>query len=133
MADLESKDRKLAARMAALTLALGEDAPSQVKTAMESLLGGQPLARRRAFIKFYLKALSREIRQNQLVLEHAGPVTEEMIREVAVAFAARTGKKFSVVTEENPDLLGGIRVRHGDNIYDASVAGRLETLASSVR
>jgi F-type H+-transporting ATPase subunit delta len=132
MAELDPKSRKLAKRLAVLTVQAGDSAPTEVKAALEKLVGDRPLAERRSFIKAYLRYLEREFAAQQLVVEHAGPLTEEAVREVAVAFAAQTGRRFTVVTRENPELIGGLRLINGDNVYDASIAGRLSRLAASV-
>ena len=42
----------------------------------------------------------------------------------------KTGRKLIVVERENPALIGGIRVRLGDDEYDASIAGKLARLAA---
>lgn len=132
MADLDPKSRKLAKRLAELTVTAGADAPAQVNAALTKLIGARPLVERRAFIKAYLRLLERALRESQLIVEHAGPLDEASIREIAVAFAAKTGRKFEVIPRENPSLLGGLRLILGDNVYDASIAGRLDRLAASV-
>lgn len=132
MADLDPKSRKLAKRLAELTADAGDATPSEVKAALEKLIGHRPLAERRLFVKVFLRYLERVIAERQLVVEHAGPVSEEAIREMAIAFAANSGRKFTVVTRDNPALIGGLRLINGDNVYDASIAGRLSRLAASV-
>ena len=132
MAELDPKSRKLAKRLAVLTVQAGDSAPTEVKAALEKLVGDRPLAERRSFIKAYLRYLEREFAAQQLVVEHAGPLSEGAVREVAIAFAANAGRKFTVVTRENPELIGGLRLINGDNVYDASIAGRLNRLAASV-
>lgn len=131
MADLDPTSRKLARRLAYFTVQAGENAAGQVTAALQRLVGDRPLAERRAFIKVYLNDLRREISANQLAISHAGPLSEDMVRDIANAFSARSGRSFSVVTEEKPELIGGFRLTQGDNVYDASIAGRLERLAAS--
>ena len=59
----------------------------------------------------------------------AGPALEASVRE---QLSRRYGHGLSIRFETNPSLVGGLRVRVGSDIYDGSVAGRLEQLASSL-
>lgn len=59
----------------------------------------------------------------------AGPTLEASVRE---QLSRRYGHGLSIRFETNPSLVGGLRVRVGSDIYDGSVAGRLEQLASSL-
>lgn len=44
-------------------------------------------------------------------------------------FAAKIGKAKLVVNNEvNPDLIGGVKIRIGDRIYDGSVKAQLDKL-----
>jgi len=133
MTKLNPKDRQLAKRIAEFAVTAGADAPAQVSVALNKILSDAPIAHRRAFVKAFLRFLDHEIRANTLVIEHAGLISEEAVRQVTAGFAAQSGKQFTVETRENAALLGGIRVTQGDNVYDSSVAGRLSKLATSVR
>ena len=47
--------------------------------------------------------------------------------------SSRYHRSVSSVARENPDLIAGIRVSIGDDVFDASVAGHLEKLANKVK
>lgn len=59
----------------------------------------------------------------------ASPALETSVREQLVR---RHGPGVHVRFQVNPSLVGGLRVRVGSDIYDGSVSGRLEALASSL-
>jgi F-type H+-transporting ATPase subunit delta len=42
---------------------------------------------------------------------------------------SRFKRKINATVTVNPDLIGGIKVEVGDKVWDASVRGRLQTLA----
>ena len=130
MAALDTKDKKLAKRLAQLVSAKGDASKGEVAPALEKLIGSRSLTERRAFIKQFLLSLEREQRVRHLVIEHAGPILPEDISAVQSAFAANVSG-VTVETREVPALLGGVRVTLGDNVFDASVAGRLARLSSS--
>jgi F-type H+-transporting ATPase subunit delta len=49
-----------------------------------------------------------------------------------VQFSKLYNRPVSAVTKQDTSLIAGVRVRVGDDVYDASVAGRLQRLAESV-
>ncbi len=46
---------------------------------------------------------------------------------------ARFGKKVEATVKVDPDILGGIKILVGDTVIDASVRGRLEALANTLK
>jgi len=56
------------------------------------------------------------------------PLTDELCERVTDRLEALLGKKVNLVTEIDADLIGGLEVRVGDTVYDASVLGRLVRL-----
>lgn len=61
------------------------------------------------------------------------PLSEDEKQTVAAEFGALVGKKIRVLNEVDKELLGGIKVRIGDTLYDGSLAGKLERLEKSFR
>lgn len=55
-------------------------------------------------------------------------LTEAESQAVADTFSAITGKTVTLRNEVDPSLLGGIRVRIGDRLYDGSLSGKLDRL-----
>lgn len=132
MADLDTKSKKLAKRLAATVAAGGDAMRGQVEPALQKLVGERPLAERRAFTKVFLRFLERALRARRLVVEHAGAIAESDLAAIAQSFGVET-EGLSLEPRENPELIGGVRVTHGDNVFDASVAGRLSRLATATR
>lgn len=58
-------------------------------------------------------------------------LSPEQQDEVARRFSEMTGKKVTVDTVVDPSLLGGIRVRIGDTLYDGSLSTKLAELERS--
>ena len=57
---------------------------------------------------------------------------EKVVKEIAGEIGKRTGRKIDLATEVEPDILGGIVVRVGNSIMDASIRNRLERLRKQV-
>jgi F-type H+-transporting ATPase subunit delta len=56
------------------------------------------------------------------------PLDDGQRAEVAARLRALTGSQVEMDETVDPDLIGGIAVRIGDQLYDASVRSRLERL-----
>jgi len=70
--------------------------------------------------------------QRKAVVKTAVSLTESQVDGLAKALSRRFGKKILVEEKIRPDILGGIYVRVGDEIYDGTAAGRLEKLRKAV-
>lgn len=58
----------------------------------------------------------------------ARPVSDDERKEITRRLEAATGKTVEAHIQVDPSILGGIVVRIGDRLIDASVAGRLQRL-----
>ncbi len=58
----------------------------------------------------------------------AAPLDAALRDQLSGALAGATGKKVRCEYSQQPDLLGGVRVKIGSTIFDGSVRARLENL-----
>lgn len=58
----------------------------------------------------------------------ARPMTEAEQADVTRRLSASLGKQVNITTSVDPKIIGGILIRIGDRLIDASVAGRFERL-----
>ena len=85
-----------------------------------------------AVLKAYQRLIVAEVARNRAIVEHAGAASESTLSAVANALAQKYGHPVETVSQENPALIAGLRVRIGDDIYESSVAGQLADLAANV-
>ena len=62
------------------------------------------------------------------VIYSAFPVDAAALAEVAGVLERRFGRKLNVTVQQDPSLIGGIRVVVGDEVLDTSVKARLEQM-----
>ena len=62
------------------------------------------------------------------VVYSAFPIAADQLGNVAQALEKRFGRKLSLTVQEDPSLIGGIRVVVGDEVLDTSVKARLEQM-----
>ena len=83
-----------------------------------------------------LSAISREL--DRMIEEKAGRVSAEVVSakpldpsqlsQITAALEKQSGKKVSVSSRQDADLLGGVVAKVGDTVYDGSLRTQLRTL-----
>jgi F-type H+-transporting ATPase subunit delta len=83
-----------------------------------------------AVLKAYQRLVETEVARNVAVVEHAGLIHAETLQAIANTMSRKYGRPVSAQAVSNPSLLAGLRVRVGDDVFEASVAGQLQQLSS---
>jgi F-type H+-transporting ATPase subunit delta len=92
------------------------------------------LADRDRFVMYgeIVEAYRDLLREHQNIVQAevttAVPLGDDRLRSMEGRLAQSTGKRVSIVTKVDPDILGGLVTRIGSVVYDASVAGQLARL-----
>lgn len=73
-----------------------------------------------------------EIDSHRALVESATPLTAELQANLATSLAAKYGRPLSLEFQTQPELLGGIRVKVGSDVWDGTVKARLENLRVSL-
>ncbi len=60
------------------------------------------------------------------------PLDEATVRSIGDRIGERTGRRIELTADVDPDVLGGLVLRVGNSVLDASIRNRLETLRRSV-
>jgi F-type H+-transporting ATPase subunit delta len=60
-------------------------------------------------------------------------VNAKFQQDIAAAMQKRLNREVRFTTEEDSSLLGGVIIRVGDMVIDASVKGKIEALANDLR
>tara|TARA_B110000114_G_C14757702_1_gene263559 strand:+ start:163 stop:363 length:201 start_codon:yes stop_codon:yes gene_type:complete len=61
-----------------------------------------------------------------------GALSGEALKAIEVTYSKIYGRPVTAVIKQDTSLIAGVRVRVGDDLYDASLAGRLQRLAENV-
>jgi len=86
----------------------------------------------------YVEILSRlhrlvklDLEQRAARVESAVPLSADLQAQVAGQLKNLYGDGLNLAFEQNPSLLGGLRIQVGSDLYDGSVKTRLEKLEQS--
>ena len=90
-------------------------------------------SRRRGSIAV-LSSLRRFVRldsdRHRAVVETATGLPDDLRDEMQTSLARRYGSGLTTSFETSPDLIGGMRIRVGSDVYDGSVRARLAAIES---
>jgi F-type H+-transporting ATPase subunit delta len=66
------------------------------------------------------------------IISSAFPMEDAQRNQVVNLLSTRFKRKINATVTVDPDLIGGIKVEVGDKVWDASVRGRLQTMAATL-
>jgi F-type H+-transporting ATPase subunit delta len=84
-----------------------------------------------AILTYFMRLLELAQEENSVRVESATPLPDRGAG-VFAELERRYGPASRTVYEENPKLLGGLRIRRGNNIWDGSLSGRLDRLQQAL-
>jgi len=83
-------------------------------------------------LKAYRRLVAAELAKGEALVEHAGAISDAMLASIASAMSRKYARTVSATAKPSAELLAGIRVHVGDDVYELSVAGQLAALAAAV-
>ena len=127
----DQKITKLAKKLVELSKDNGVLIESKVS---EVLAGFRQVQHRHhlAVLKTLLSYLRREVALHTAVVATPVELSGDALGAIEAQFSKLYNRPVNAVTQQDTSLIAGVRVRVGDDVYDASVAGRLQRLAESV-
>lgn len=103
---------------------------AKLRTVVTRLAESKP--RDYAGILAALQRLTRlELERRKVTVESAVALDEATRNRVAAGLANQYGPDLEMNYHVNAELLGGLRIRVGNDVFDGSVQGRLHRLASA--
>jgi len=79
-------------------------------------------------LKDYQRLLKLEVDKRHAVIESATPLNRSIGDQIVSNLKARYGEDLSTEFRTNPELLGGLRIKIGSDVWDGSVKSRLNQL-----
>jgi len=103
---------------------------AKLTTAIRKLAEGKPRDYRG--ILFALKRLVRlDLERRHVTVESASELDPATRERVANGLKSQYGADLTFDYRVNPELLGGLKVRVGNDVWDGTVKGRLDRLAQA--
>ena len=121
--------KAFAHKLAAASIENGEPSGTRVDAVL-SLLRKKPVGKRKVILTSYLRLMRREEYLRTLSIERAGALDAESKGALVEGMTKASGRKLIVTDSENSALIAGLKVRLGDDVYDASVLGAINRLGA---
>jgi F-type H+-transporting ATPase subunit delta len=119
--------RRLSREMLRTSFTDGQLDPGRIGSLVDSLIARKP----RHFVevlKNYRRLLRLELEKRQARIETASEVDSATTSEVVAHLKKKYGSDLTTEFVVNPELLGGMRIRVGSDVWDGTVRNRLERL-----
>lgn len=123
--------RDFAKRLVEFSLDKGEVSSSRVGEVLQTLSSNPP-RNYKPLLRLYLRYIQREIASYTAHIEYAGPINESITNSIQSFLEKDSGRKINIKASENNELVAGLRVTLGDDIYEDSAAFRLKPLTESI-
>jgi len=122
---------RFAKRLVAMAQEDGVVREERVREILDALKENPPRHHAR-LLRAFLRHVRRELSMQTARVWSAGTLSEETVGRLEAYFSQCYERTVSAQLENDPSLIAGVRIRVGDDLYDASVAGRLQRLADAV-
>lgn len=122
--------KKVVAKLMELSFKDGKMIESQVSKAIK-VLKGLPKYQAIESLTEYLKELKRLQRQHTMIVESSTPLSQGQIKKIKKIMQKRTNIT-KIVTNINPEILGGFKLKVGDEIWDESLLGKITQLKEAI-
>jgi F-type H+-transporting ATPase subunit delta len=79
-------------------------------------------------LKDYQRLLHLEVEKRHAVIESATPLSRSLGDQIVANLRSRYGEDLTTEFRTSPELLGGLRIKIGNDVWDGSVKSRLNQL-----
>jgi F-type H+-transporting ATPase subunit delta len=124
---LNKEIRQLSRKMLQASFTDGQLDPGRISSLVDSLIAQKP----RNYIdvlKNYRRLLRLELEKRHATVETSSEVDPAIRSEIVANLKSKFGNDLSTEFHVDPQLLGGMRIRVGNDVWDGSVRNRLERL-----
>lgn len=124
---LNKESRRLSKELFRASFADGRLDENRVRGFVQQIIAGKP-RHYLEILKNYQRMIRLEIEKRHATIESAAELDAAARERVLRDLKAKYGADVSATFTTNPGLLGGLRIRIGDDVFDGSVKGRLARL-----
>jgi F-type H+-transporting ATPase subunit delta len=112
-----------------LSLADGQISAERVNGVL-AYLDKHPPRQPLVILQHYRRLVAAQLAKNCALVEHAGPIAGGLLRTIEDALTQKYQRPIAAATRPNPDLIAGLRIQVGDDLYESSIASQLAALSA---
>jgi len=124
---LNKETRQLSRKMLQASFTDGQLDPGRITSLVDSVIREKP----RNYInvlKNYKRLLRLEVEKRHATIETASEADPAIRSQIVANLKSKYGNELATDFHVDPQLLGGMRIRVGSDVWDGSVRNRLERL-----
>ena len=128
---ISKEARRTSRQLFRACIAGGKLDESRVRTVVSGVAKGKP----RGYIGIldaFSRLVANEVDRQRALVESATALTPATHVDLQISLSKKYGRTLNLEFNVNPELLGGIRVKVGSDVWDGSVKARLEALKNSL-
>lgn len=127
-----SKEAKRFAReLFQLSLTNGRLDASKVSGLTDQLVAEKPRGYA-SILREYARLARLELERRHAVVDSAAPLDEAHAASLRRELATKFGDDLTIEFRTNPELLGGLRIQVGSDVWDGTVSNRLHLLSQQL-
>jgi F-type H+-transporting ATPase subunit delta len=119
--------RQLSREMLRASFTDGQLDPGRIGSLVDSVLAKKP-RRYIEILKSYKRLLRLELDKRHATIETASEVDPAIRSEIVANLKSKYGNDLATEFHVEPQLLGGMRIRVGSDVWDGTVRSRLQRL-----
>ena len=127
MAKLDKDSRKLSKQLFNASFTDGQLDETKVRSIASKVAESKP-RNAMGILKDYQRQVRLEIERHHAVIESAQPLEEGLSNEVLSGLKAKYGQAITTEFKVTPELIGGLRIKIGSDVFDSSVRNRIDRL-----
>ena len=119
-----------ARRLYGLCQVNGQLDDNKLRDLVSKLIAAQPRDYR-AILAAIQRLARLEMARREVLVESATALSASEGQRISAGLAKDYGDKLTIQFKTNPELLGGLSIKVGDDLFDGSVKGRLDRLSKA--
>ena len=128
---LDKDSRKLSKQLYQASLTNGRLDHSKVGTVARQLISSRP-RHYVGILKEYQRLIRLEVEKHHAVVESAAPLDDGTTNQLVANLRSKYGHDLTTEFKVTPELLGGLRIKIGSDVFDGTVRERLHRLESQL-
>jgi F-type H+-transporting ATPase subunit delta len=128
---ISKEARRTSRQLFRTCMADGKLDDSRVRTVVSTVASSKP----RGYIGMldaFARLVAHEVDRQRALVESASALTPATQSDLQASLSKKYDRQLTLDFSVNPELLGGIRVKVGSDVWDGSVKARLEALKASL-
>lgn len=128
---ISKEARRTSRQLFRICIADGKLDEGRVRTVVNGVASSKPHGYL-GILDSFSRLVANEINGQRALVESATQLTPSIAVDLQISLSKKYGRTLNLEFNVNPELLGGIRVKVGSDVWDGSVKARLEALKNSL-